>query len=254
MGLTKKQLTILAAVGIGIAVAVWLYTRNPPTPPTPPPPSKKCVRGDPGSCGLDSDCNFPNGQCFKNASGECGCICSPGFSGPNCEIKGIPYNSPQCMGPNTQWTPGKDKNNLCVCPPGHWASGTDPKYGFVQCLKCAGSWGPLSGSTPCSTQWGTATYLANNCHGGGSSSACDEFNYVLGQTAGPGTSGSVNITGNCGTDKDLNSCRCDPNNSDTNVRALCNITGWLNPSIPNNQDCSKAGDARPCGSYTCNYD
>jgi hypothetical protein len=218
----------------------------------PPSPSNKCVKGDPGTCQMDKDCNGPtNGKCFKNSQGVCGCICNPGYSGLNCQTKGIPWNSTHCMGSN-KWPARKDKNGLCVCPPGNWQSGQDPTYGYVQCLKCAFDWGPFdpSNPSPCTKQWKTANYLSNNCHGIGSSNACNDFNYVLNETGPTNQQGAVSSLNTCPSN---NSCRCDPNNQDTPGRELCQVTGWLDPTKPSDT-CAGSNDERSCSSYQCYYD
>lgn len=226
-----------------VAIALYAYYRsmNPVT---------RCVSdvNTPGSCELDTDCNAPNGQCWKNAEGVCGCVCSNGYSGPDCKTQGIPYDSPNCMGPNSQWTPGKDKNGMCVCPPGNWASGTDPKYGYVQCLKCAGNWGPLAGDAPCTYQWGQQNLLSNTCitdENNNEMGWCADFNNQV-LNPPPGKSGQVKPLGKCGALNAPNSCRC----SEHSARALCQINGWVDPN-GTNQTCYDDNVPRKCSSYGC---
>jgi len=141
-----QPMIALVCVLVLVVVAYWILR------PRPAPPTPTCVsaRGAPGTCDTDSDCNAPNGACQKNSEGACVCVCAPGYSGTKCQTKGIPYNSYQCMGPNKvpPNPPPGNKNGMCVCPPGSWASGVDPTTGqWVQCLGCAEGWGPLGASS-----------------------------------------------------------------------------------------------------------
>jgi hypothetical protein len=242
-----QALLIAAVVVIVLAVIVWLATRH----PTPPSGGCKTNAGDPGTCNFDKDCNSPNGACYKDAAGVCGCVCSPGYSGVHCETKGVPWNSPHCMGPNTKWPARKDKNGMCVCPPGNWAAGVDPKTGYVQCLKCAGDWGPLSGDTPCAQKWLAAQYLTQNCYTAVNYDPCAaaaEYGYVLSQTGPGGVKGSAASSGSClGTQ----SCHCTSSASGA-TQAPCNVTGWLDPARPN-EGCDPTTAERACSSYKCLY-
>lgn len=237
-----KWIIICAVTVIVIAITIILYYHFRPT-------GKKCVSGVAGTCAIDKDCNYPNGVCYKNSNGECGCTCAPGFSGPNCQTQGIPYNSPQCMGPNSEYTPSKTKDGLCVCPPGNWASGTDSKYGYVQCLKCAGGWGPLGGKTPCSKKWTSTSISTQNCYGPNfTGSPCTtEYPQYNSQIGPDGQSGSVVDGGNCNSP---NSCRCGITGAKA-YQHTCAINGWINPNTQQ-PTCATSGNERPCGSYTCN--
>jgi hypothetical protein len=217
-------------------------------------PSAKCAGGVSGSCATDKDCGGPtNGSCGKNAVGDCVCACADGYSGANCENKGIPWTSPQCMGPNTAWPARHDQNGMCVCPPGYWASGHDAKYGYVQCLGCAGAWGPLGGSAPCTGQWGSASYLSTDCYHMDSHNSCGEFSAYGNETGPAGAKGSVNPQEACG--RSGNSCRCAAGGADQSpmVRTVCRVTGWLDPSKPSSE-CPVEPSERPCPSYQCHYD
>jgi len=229
-----------------IAATIYVYwkTNN---------PTKKCVSDssiNSNSCELDSDCNAPNGQCWKNADGVCGCVCNNGYSGPNCKTQGIPWNSPNCMGPNKQWPARKDKNGMCVCPPGHWQSGTDGTYGYVQCLQCAGNYGPLAGDAPCSYQWGQQTMLSNTCitnNNSNEESWCQEFGWAV-QNPPKGQTGNIVALEQCGTGAPNapNSCRC----AEPSGRAVCQVNGWV-ASNGSNATCSTDNVPRKCSSYTC---
>ena len=214
------------------------------------PTGNKCVNtGAPGSCELDKDCNAPNGQCFKNDQGECGCVCKVGFSGKNCEIKGVPWDSPNCMGPNSQWPAKKDKDGMCVCPSENWADGQDPKFGYVQCLKCAGDWGPLAGDSPCMNKWMEKDLLGKRCISNSLTSEvawCKEFGPLV-QYPGPtGQQGTINLTKKCAGAPYTNSCRCSHDSS----RGTCQVTGWLPPNTLE-QTCDGSMVERPCSGYEC---
>lgn len=211
----------------------------------------KCKRtATPGSCELDSDCNGPNGQCFKDKDGNCMCVCKPGYSGKNCEIKGIPYDSPHCMGPNSQWPPNKDKDGLCVCPAGNWADGTDPKYGYVQCLKCAGDWGPLAGKSPCASKWLVNNLVTPDCGASlmppAAQCAPSEFGDILKYDGPNGEKPSTQWAQQCNGPNQQNSCRC----SEASYRSICKVTGWMEPN-QKNQTCDASTQERPCTSYRC---
>lgn len=230
----------ITIIVIAASIIIYYYTR---------PNNKKCVSGVAGTCAIDKDCNFPNGVCYKNDNGECGCTCAPGYSGANCAVQGIPWNSPQCMGPNTEYPPGKSPSGLCLCPPGNWASGTDPKYGFVQCLKCAGDWGPLSGNSPCSKKWTSTSTATQNCYGPNfTGTPCTtEYPQYNSQVGPNGEKGSVTDGGNC---QSSNSCRCGIT-GDGAYQHTCNINGWIDPTVPQ-PTCATSSKERQCSSYTCN--
>lgn len=243
--LSFKYAPIITSIVIVSTIALY-YKYNEPV--------KKCVvtrSADgtiTGGCELDSDCNAPNGQCWKNAQGQCGCVCKNGYSGDKCQTQGIPWNSPNCMGPNTQWPARKDKNNMCVCPPGNWASDTIPGYGYVQCAKCAGDYGPLAGSAACQSQWGQQNLLSNTCITDNNSNQetwCADF---LPNTTypPPGKTGNVVALGKCGALNAPNSCRC----SEHAARAVCQVNGWV---VPNgkNETCYDDNVPRQCSSYNC---
>lgn len=237
-----KWIIICAITIIVIAITIILYYHFRPK-------GNKCLSGVPGTCAIDKDCNYPNGVCYKNSNGECGCTCAPGFSGPNCQTQGIPYNSPQCMGPNSEYTPGKTKDGLCVCPPGNWASGTDAKYGYVQCLQCAGGWGPLGGKTPCSKKWTSTSIATQNCYGPNftGSPCASEYPQFSSQVGPTGQKGSVVDGGNCNSS---NSCRCGITGGNA-YQHTCAVSGWIDPNA-NQPTCATSSNERPCGSYTCN--
>ena len=252
--MNKNKYIIAISVGVVIllSIAIWYFFREGP------PPQKGCKASpsDPGSCDLDVDCNAPNGQCYKDENGVCKCQCSEGFSGPNCKTSGIPYDSPHCMGPNSQWPARKDKNGLCVCPVGTWASGEDPKYGYVQCLKCGGDWGPLSGDSPCQKKWMESNLVTTNCYGPTinlNTSVCnrpDEFGFTTGQIGPNGEKGSsVYSNQKC---SDTEGCRCQNLKFSAGVsRPICNVSGWQNPSVTNQTCAEETGKARPCSGYKC---
>lgn len=217
-----------------------------------------------GTCELDSDCNKvdPNGQCFKNAAGQCGCRCSHGFSGPTCEIKGIPWNDPGCMGPNKQ-SP-KNKFGMCVCPNENWVSGTDPKYGQVQCLKCAGSgpneWGPYAATgapNACTAQWKQVNLISDTCvdrQTNTPSLFCADIASKY-ETGYPNYNGTVPKVVPSGQECIGASCKCAGNTFQYKVpsaRGLCTVTGWVEPGVTS-QTCQdkSVNTERPCSSYQC---
>lgn len=205
--------------------------------------SNTCSSNDPGTCKTNKDCNN-NGVCTKD-NGVCGCICHAGFSGVHCgESPGIPWNSPHCMGPNTQYPARKDKNGMCVCPPGEWASGISGSYGYVQCLKCASPYGPLSGSAPCTYKWGVEEYLSNTCYDQNTDEVCSEFDYVF-QEVGPNDEkGYTTPVKLCSS---ANSCRCSKGDAKSN-RSVCQVTGYLDPNRKS-EGCNDS--SRACSSYNC---
>jgi hypothetical protein len=203
--------------------------------------SSTCSASDPGTCHSNIDCNN-NGVCDKN-NGICACICDEGFSGTHCEIANVLWNSPHCMGPNTQWPARKDKNNMCVCPPGHWTSGTDSKYGYVQCLKCDGNYGPLAGNAPCTYVWNTSNYLTNDCYNQNTDKVCSEFDYLTKYTGPNGEHAYTTPIDLCASS---NACRCVSSSS----RSVCQVTGYLNPTRKSDT-CSNANTSRVCSSYNC---
>ncbi len=220
--------------------------------------------GDGGACELDSDCNKvdPNGQCYKNAVGVCGCRCGQGYSGSTCQIKGIPWNDPGCMGPNKQ-SP-KNKSGLCVCPNENWVSGTDPKYGQVQCLKCGGEgpneWGPYAATgapNACSAQWKQVNLLSDTCvyrQTTTPSLYCADVAAQY-QTGYPNYKGDVPTVTYSQQGCIGASCKCAGNTFEYKVpseRALCTVNGWVDPSV-NTQTCAdkSVNTERACSGYEC---
>lgn len=61
--MATNKIALAIALAAGLLIALYLYNRN----------KNKCQLGDPGSCQLDKDCNYPNGQCYKDDNGNCGC-------------------------------------------------------------------------------------------------------------------------------------------------------------------------------------
>jgi hypothetical protein len=228
---------IIIGIVIVVLVIIYYYTR----------PQVGCLGGPGSTCNLNSDCNAPHGTCFKNAEGVCGCVCKDGWSGLKCETNGIPVDSKHCMGPNTQWKARTGPGGLCECPLGNWVSGDDPTYGYVQCLKCAGGWGPLAGNTPCQQQWKTVSSASTqNCYGPKyTSDACgSEYAEYKNQQGPNGEQSSVATVGNCaGTE----SCHCINPTSGATQRE-CKITSWINPGTTF-ENCSTT--ERPCSGYKC---
>ena len=242
-----SNITILIGVVV-ISIIVLLFWKNPD------PPSGKCSLGDAGSCNMDSDCGGPKqGKCYKDKNGSCECVCNVGYSGKNCQIAGIPWNSPHCMGNNKQ-TPGKDKDGMCICPPGKWKSVTDaPGIGYVQCYSCVSGYGPFpyeNKADTCELEWGQANYLSNDCHPQSSGHACDEFSDYA-KMQGPGNQqGSIKIGGVCNGTQ-LDSCRCDSKVKGSYSRDVCSVVGWLQKNRSTTETCELAVPARPCNSYAC---
>jgi len=203
-----------------------------------------CSPNDPGVCHSPADCNN-NGVCAKN-NGKCVCVCNDGYTGEHCEQQNIPWNSKNCMGPNTQWPARKDKDGMCVCPPGNWADGVDKTYGYVKCLTCAGNYGPLAGNAPCTNMWQTANYLTNNCFSKNTDEVCNEFKYLT-QYVGPnGERGYATPIELC----ESSFCRCNPSKVKGYNRSVCQVTGYLDPNVLS-QTCNGANIQRKCSSYNC---
>ena len=205
-----------------------------------------CSLGDPGTCQSDKNCSN-NGNCLKDSDGKCGCVCDSGYSGQNCET--IEWDSSHCMGPNSKWVTRKGNNGECLCPNDNWADGIDPKFGYVKCLKCAGNWGPLDGNSPCSGVWDSSNYLSTDCYAEDKKSiACNEYESLAAYNGPDGKKGSISILKFCNEANQLNSCRC-PQGS-KNSRALCGVTGFLDPTKPN-ETCENSINERPCSGYKC---
>lgn len=249
MDKNKEYVLIIGLVALAIATIIYFFYI--------PPFDNKCGAGDSGSCLTDKDCNGPiSGKCYKDKNGVCGCVCADGFSGSNCEIKGVLASSPHCVGPNKAYPPSKSKTGLCICPAGAWESGHDPTYGYVQCLKCGSGYGPkpYGGDNACQLQWGSATYLSNDCYGVGSSYECNEYNGYLSQTGPSGLKGENNTLQTCGS-LNTNSCRCDSTMQDPLAQSLCRVTGWLKPGDDGKvETCSTVSKERPCNSYNCYFE
>ena len=244
---------LIVLVLVVIAVVAWVYW--------PSKPGKKCVSalGATGDCESDSDC-ANGGHCKKDSTGKCVCVCAPGYSGPTCGITGVPVDSYNCMGLNQvppNPAPGStgSPNNLCVCPPGNWVSGTDSTGQYVQCLKCADNWGPIDADDACTMQWTTDQQIATkNCYtlvGDPGDPCIAEYDTYAQDTGGPGGAhGSVSTlgAGPCwlGAAAACSSC---PGETSNWARFGCSITGWTPPNadLPT---CASEG-ARKCSSYSC---
>ncbi len=246
---------VLVALVIA-AVAYWL-TRPPQPPPT-------CVSnsGVPGTCNYNKDCHYPNGVCQKDSNGACVCICAPGYSGINCQTKGVPYDSYSCMGPNKS-PPNppakKDGQGLCVCPSPNWAAGKDGNGTYVQCLGCAGDWGPLGSPDACSMKWTSVqNMVTNNCYNmdGASDpvSACvAEYGFYDKQVGPQGVHGSVSYTppNQCSpAGGPYASCSGCPPDGNTYGPIPCDVTGWMPPGAKP-PTCSTTSTERPCSGYKC---
>jgi len=219
--------------------------------------------GAPGSCELDVDCNGANkgGICLKyfnpnTGVSTCKCKCNVGWSGANCDTKGIPWNSPNCMGNNKQ-PAQKDKDGMCVCPNENWASVQDPILGLVQCGKCAGDWGPYSGTgaaEACTAKWNTIDLASNNCYSDNAlpTSTCDASNFPsYYKYTGPNNAAPSGVV-KTACDDSYESCRCRvPGQQPLASRGICAITGWVNPSAKGVQACSDINTERQCSSYNC---
>lgn len=237
---------------------------------------KKCTApskgGAPGSCELDVDCNSANkaGSCQKTSDGKsCQCDCANGWSGPNCGIHGIPWDSPNCMGTNSQLPKNRNPGDMCVCPNDNWASGNGPLKsggtGFVQCLKCGSQWGPGPSvdkdDSACTAIWQTQNLVGQNCWNGGvSMNQCtDEQKNPLYNYTGPNgeqpafklASGSDFQLGWCDVSKDPNVCSCGSGGSA--LRGVCTTTAWMLPGTANIGSCNDPGVVKPrnCSTYTC---
>ena len=240
------QIATVIILGVGILIYWKLYDGP-----------KRCMSpkqgGVLGSCNLDTDCNSANkaGTCAHTSADTCGCYCSDGWSGPNCETKGVPWNDPHCMGPNSQ-SP-RNKSGECVCPNANWASGNDPKFGYVQCLNCSGTgsdkWGPApstGGDSVCTDKWKSIVLSTNNCYRPDTSS-CDEFNYYLKNKGPNGEAPIVSATGLCNNSP--TSCNCKYTGV-SGHQTSCAINAWIDPSIPT-LNCADLSKERPCQSYQC---
>lgn len=220
--------------------------------------------GAPGSCELDADCNGANnaGLCVKyfnpiTGKSVCQCKCKYGWSGPNCETKGIPWNSPNCMGSNKQ-PARKDKNGMCVCPEGNWMPVNDSKIGMVQCGACAGVWGPDSATgapNACTAQWNTIDLPTNDCWAPNSNPTCDssQFPSYFQYTGPGGVKPSATLKNSC--PESVQSCRCQISGESgggalTN-RAICAVTSWIDPNNKGVQTCKDFDIERQCDSYNC---
>jgi hypothetical protein len=217
--------------------------------------------GAPGSCELDTDCNGVNkaGSCIKilnpnTGKSVCQCKCKYGWSGPNCETKGIPWDSPFCMGSNKQHA-RKDKNGLCVCPEGNW-SPANTGDGMVQCGQCTPNWGPFSATgapNACTSQWSTVNLPTNDCYTGNSNATCDASQFPsYFQYAGPQ---NVNPSATLKTTCDnSDSCRCAIMGESGVIsrRGICSVTAWVDPNNKGVQTCGDINTERNCTSYNCN--
>lgn len=247
-GFVKNNVLIISIVVIFvIAIAIVLhYLWFNPNP-------KGCENyGQPGSCSLNSDCNYPNGTCNKDSQNNCTCTCAEGFFGTDCATKGVPWNSGNCMGPNTQFNgpARKGDNGQCVCPPGSWVSGTDSKYGFVQCFGCGETYGPYSGDKMCTLEWGNFDISTQNCYTIEHAKAQDpcqyEYNNIFTAEIGPGnTRGSVQAMRTCSSGE---SCHCGANLPGA-TQIVCGALGWVDPTVTYPK-CDS--NERPCPSYQCN--
>lgn len=246
--------------GIVVAATIYVYWKTTP--------QKKCTSTDvhgnvtTGSCELDSDCNTvdPDGKCYKDTSGACACICSPGYSGKNCEVKGIPWNDPNCMGPNSQ-SP-KNQSGLCVCPSEHWQSGTVGGQ-TIQCLTCQGAgtsqeWGPHPASKSaqaCTAQWKQIDMVSNVCvyrQATDPTLGCKDIagQYETGFPNYQGVMPSVTPTKNSCIGA---SCKCSSYSKPYGTaRSVCSVTGWVDPSVTA-QNCQSPGinNERACSDYQC---
>ena len=225
-------------------------------------PQSTCVSpklgGAPGSCELDADCNAANGGgwCQKKKDGSCGCMCRDGWSGPNCEVKGIPWDSPNCMGSNKQ-PAKKDKNGLCVCPNENWVGDIQSGFGWVQCAQCSGSgddkWGPDPSTgelAACSNKWRTIDMASNSCFSNPATASCDDFNSYLKYLGPTGEHPSITPDGICSGNDSTSSCRCGALWGLPGNRVNCKINSWIDPTIqPLN--CANVAKERPCSSYKC---
>lgn len=263
------QIATVIILGVGILI-YWKMTN----------PVKRCTSpnkgGEPGSCELDVDCNSANkaGNCDKTSDGKsCQCYCAGGWSGPNCETHGIPWDSPNCMGMNSQSPKNTKPGDMCVCPNDNWASGNGPlkngKNGYVQCLKCAGEganqWGPDPSvdkdDSACTAKWQTQNLVGQNCWDGGlSMNQCmDEQRNPFYNYTGPNgenpvftpATGSDFQLGWCGVSKYPNVCSCGPDGS--KLRGVCTTTAWIPLGTPNIGGCQDSSviNPRKCSSYTC---
>jgi len=236
---------------------------------------QRCVSfnngGAAGSCELNVDCNSANkaGTCYKNLNNDCVCACKPGWFGPNCETRGIPWDAYNCMGPNKQLPKNRNKNDICVCPNDNWTSGTDSENRYVQCFKCSGTgdnqWGPnplMGGDVACTAKWQTMNLVGQNCWDGGlSMNQCtDEQNKPIYNIIGPKgeqptfkyASGSDFQLGWCDVYKNPNVCSCGSGSSST-LRGVCTTTAWIPPGTPNIGGCQDPSviNPRDRSSYTC---
>jgi len=227
---------IVSVIFIGNIVIYWFINRQ----------STDCSSGDPGTCISANDCTN-NGKCVKDGEGNCACVCDPDYTGQNCEK--IKWDSSHCMGPNSKWPSRKGENNECLCPNDNWTDGTDPTFGYVKCLGCAGNWGPLDGESPCSGIWNTSDYLSTDCYNADKKSvACDEYNNLIKYASPSGQNGSISALNFCDSTSQLNSCRC-PKGS-INSRAICEVTGYLDPNKLK-ETCENSINERQCSSYNC---
>jgi hypothetical protein len=253
---SSSSAVLIVLVLVVIVVVAWIYW--------PPKPGKRCVSaaGAPtGDCDYDSDCEH-GGHCTKDPTGKCVCACAPGYSGKHCETTGVPYNSYNCMGPNQvppNPAPGStgSPNNLCVCPPGNWVSGTDSTGQYVQCLKCADNWGPINAGDACTMQWTTAqNVVTRNCYGEQNfnndfgQAVCDAEFGAYAQQTGPGNvQGSTVTQGPCSGYNQCNSC---PGGYTESSTGMCTNTGWMLPSVTPVTCASVLNNPpRACSSYSC---
>ena len=260
-------------MGVGILI-YWKMTN----------PVKKCVSfkngGAVGSCELDVDCNSANkaGICAKDATGNCVCSCFNGWSGPTCKVRGVPWDSPYCMGMNPQSPKNTKPGDLCACPNDNWESGTGPikggGSGHIVCLKCSGTgsdkWGPDplvdKDDSACTAKWTTQNLLGQNCwvagKGGNNASQCvDVMKNKMYTYPGPNgeipsfqaaTSFNGSINGWCGVVSNSNVCSCGLD-SNSGSRGVCIGTAWIDPSTPNIATCGDPSVIAPrnCSLYTC---